>query len=191
MVPSPVTVLRALSSRIDRTRSVRGAVCGAAAAAVWALQQPLDKAVFRSRYDDVEILGRAVTGDAGWYRAGFLLHVQNGAMFGALYANVAPALPLPPMLRGPAVALGEHFLLWPLGRVSDRVHPARGDLPALTGNGRAFAQAIWRHLLFGFVLGELERRLNAEPEPAPPENEPDYASNGHGSLEPGVYAQRS
>jgi hypothetical protein len=187
----PVTVLRALSSRIDRTRSLRGAVCGAAAAAVWALQQPLDKAVFRSRYDDVELLGRAVAGDGAWYPAGLFLHLQNGAMFGAVYANVAPALPLPPALRGPAMALGEHFLFWPLAGVSDRVHPARADLPGLAGNRRAFAQAIWRHLLFGFVLGELERRLNAEPEPAPPESEPDYASNGHGSLEHSAHAQRS
>ena len=47
----------------------------------------------------------------------------------------------------------------------------------------AVAQATWRHLLFGSVLGELERRLN------PPEAEPEpidaaaAASNGHGSVE--------
>jgi hypothetical protein len=75
-----------------------------------------------------------------------------------------------------------------LSFVSDRWHPARGDLPTLGGNRRAFAQATWRHLLFGFVLGELERRLNAEPEVEPPQPETDYASNGHGSLEHGVYA---
>jgi hypothetical protein len=38
-------------------------------------------------------------------------------------------------------------------------------------------------LLFGIVLGELERRVNAEPEPVPPEPEPEYSNNGHGSLE--------
>jgi hypothetical protein len=184
----PVTVLRDLSSRIDRTRSLRGAVCGAVAAAVWALQQPLDKLVFGCPYDDVELLGRAVSRDSGWYSAGLLLHIQNGAVFGAVYANVAPALPLPPVLRGPAAGLGEHLALWPLTLVHDRWHPARGQLPALAGNRRAFAQATWRHLLFGFVLGELERRLNAEPEPAPPQPETDYTSNGHGSLEHGVYA---
>ena len=31
------------------------------AAAVWAVEQPLDKLVFGSRYDDVELLGKAVT----------------------------------------------------------------------------------------------------------------------------------
>ncbi len=100
-----------------------------------------------------------------------------------MYANVAPALPLPRVLRGPAAALAEHVALWPLGRVSDRFHPARRELTPLTGNTRAFAQAAWRHLLFGLILGELERRLNAEPEPAPPGSEAAYSSNGHGSLE--------
>jgi hypothetical protein len=178
-----------LSSRIDRTRSLRGAVCGAVAAAVWALQQPLDKPVFSSRYDDVELLGRAVIRGEGWYPVGLALHMQNGALFGAVYANIAPALPLPPALRGPACGLAEHLLLWPLGRLTDRVHPARDKLSALTGNRLAFAQATWRHLLFGFVLGELERRLNASAEPAPPEPEAEYSSNGHGSLEHALSAE--
>jgi hypothetical protein len=86
-------------------------------------------------------------------------------------------------MRGPAAALTEHLAFWPLGAVSDRFHPARRELTPLKGNARAFAQAAWRHLLFGMVLGALERRLNAEPEPAPPEPEAAYSSNGHGSLE--------
>jgi hypothetical protein len=40
--------------------------------------------------------------------------------------------------------------------------------------------------VFGAVLGELERRLNAEPEPTPPEPEAGFSSNGHGSLEHAV-----
>ncbi|MGI8413426.1 MAG: hypothetical protein ACR2QA_13270 [Solirubrobacteraceae bacterium] len=172
-----------MSPGIDRTRTLRGAVCGAVAASAWALGQPLDKLVFSSRYDDVEWLGKAVTRRDGWYPAGLLLHLQNGAIFGALYANLAPVLPLPPPLRGPALALFEHLVLWPLGAVSDRLHPARDELPPFIGNRRAFAQATWRHLLFGVVLGELERRLNAEPEPAPPEPEPEFSSNGYGTIE--------
>lgn len=178
--------LAAVSPGIDRTRTLRGAVCGAVAAAVWALEQPLDKVVFSSGYDDLELLGKAVTRGDGWYPVGIALHMQNGAAFGAVYANIAPLLPLPPALRGPTVALAEHFILWPLGALSDRIHPARRELPALAGNRRAFAQATWRHLLFGIVLGELERRLNAEPEPVPPEPEADFSSNGHGSLEHAV-----
>ena len=96
----------------------------------------------------------------------------NGAVFGAVYANVAPLMPIPPALRGPVVALVEHVVLWPLGALSDRVHPAREELPKLNGNREAFPQATWRHLLFGLVLGELERRVNAEPEPAPPSLRP-------------------
>jgi hypothetical protein len=178
--------LAEVSAGIDRTRTLRGAVCGAVAAAVWALQQPLDKFLFSSRYDDVELLGKAITRGDGWYPVGLALHMQNGALFGAVYSNIAPVLPLPPVLRGPVVALTENLVLWPLGTVSDRLHPARKELPAFAGNRRAFAQSAWRHVVFGLVLGELERRLNAEPEPAPPQPEADFSSNGHGSLEHAV-----
>jgi hypothetical protein len=78
-------------------------------------------------------------------------------------------------------ALAEHFASWPLARFSDRHHPARGDLVALAGDRRALAQATWRHFLFGAVLGELERRLNAEDEFEPPEVP--ISSNGHGNIE--------
>jgi hypothetical protein len=174
--------LRALSSGIDRNRTLLGAVCGAVAAAAWALQQPLDKLVFSSRYDDVELLGKALTRGESWYPLGFALHIGNGAVFGGAYANLAPALPLPRVMRGPAVALAEHLALWPAGALSDRFHPARGELPTFAGNRAAFAQATWRHLLFGLVLGELERRVNAAPEPFPPGPDADYSSNGHGTL---------
>jgi hypothetical protein len=177
-----------VSPGIDRTRTLRGAVSGAVAAAVWGLQQPLDKLVLSSGYDDVELLGKAVTRGDGWLPVGFGVHMVNGALFGAVYANVAPALPVAPVLRGPIAGLAEHLATWPLVGVTDRLHPARKDLPRLKGNREAFLQAAWRHLLFGFVLGELERRMNAEPQPAPPEPETDYSSNGHGSLEHAVSA---
>ena len=150
---------------------------GAVAATVWAFQQPLDKLVLASRYDDVELLGRMLRNGPGWYPVGLAWHVQNGALFGAVYANLAPTLPFPPALRGPAAALTEHFVLWPLVAVTDRFHPARDQLPVLRGSRRAFAQATWRHLLFGVVLGELERRLGAgaPPRQGPPPPEP---SNG-------------
>jgi hypothetical protein len=181
--------LALLSNGHVTTRTLKGALAGAVAAFVWAFQQPLDKLVFRSRYDDVELLGRAIRPGAGWYRIGLVLHLQNGALFGAVYANVAPGLPIPAGLRGPAAGLAEHFTLWPLVGLTDRFHPARAQLPTLSGSRRAFAQATWRHLLFGYVLGEFERRLNAD-EVVPPGPAPDYASNGHGSLERAVSAVR-
>jgi hypothetical protein len=172
-----------LSVGSDRARTLRGAVWGAVAATVWAVQQPLDKRVFGCSYDDVELLGRALVRGDGWYQLGLALHVQNGALFGALYARVAPSLPLPPALRGPTVALTEHLVSWPLVALADRLHPARDRLPRLAGNRRAFSQALWRHLLFGLVLGELERRLGAVTElPARAPRE-DYSPNGHGRIQ--------
>jgi hypothetical protein len=57
------------------------------------------------------------------------------------------------------------------------------ELPQLWGSSRAFAQATWRHLLFGAVLGELERRMNADDEDADAHAVTIYSSNGHGSVE--------
>ncbi len=169
---------------VDRTRTLRGALAGTAAAAVWSAQQPLDRRVFGFSYDDTEILGKLVTRGGAWPVAGLALHLLNGAVFGAAYANIAPRLPLPAWARGPAAALAEHALTWPTTRVTDRVHPARAELPVLWGDPRALAQATWRHLLFGFVLGELERRLNP-PEQVPPGpiDDETVSTNGHGSIE--------
>jgi hypothetical protein len=168
---------------VDRTRTLRGALAGAAAAAVWAAQQPLDQRVFGCDYDDVELLGRFVTSGRLVYPVGLAIHLANGALFGAAYANAGRELPVPGFLRGPLAGLAEHLATWPGTAVISRVHPAADDLPALWGSGRAFAQATWRHLLFGAVLGELERLLNppdAEPKPIDPAA---VASNGHGSSE--------
>jgi hypothetical protein len=148
-----------------KTKCGRGAIAGGAAALLWALQQPLDKRLFRSSYDDVELLGKLVTRGRAWRPVGVSLHVGNGAIFGAVFALVKPALPGTPVAKGLCAAMVEHFGLWPLGRVSDRFHPARRELPELTGNRRALAQATWRHALFGVTLGVVEDRLNADPAP--------------------------
>jgi hypothetical protein len=167
---------------MELRRTVNGAMAGAVAAAVWAAQQPLDKRVFGSGYDDAEILGKLVTRGSGWQAAGLAMHVANGAMFGATYALVRPLLPVPPVVAGATAGLAEHAGFWPLTRLIDRHHPARAELEPMWGNRRAFAQAAWRHLLFGVVLGELERRLNADREFEPLEGVP-VSSNGHGNIE--------
>ena len=168
---------------IDGTRTLRGALAGATAAAVWAAQQPLDKRVFGVAYDDADLLGRLVRAKGQATRpAALALHLDNGALFGALYANVAPSMPGPRVLHGPVAGLGEHLATWPGALVIDRLDLGR-DFPKLWGDPRAFGQAAWRHLLFGTILGELERRLN------PPEDDIEAvdaaaaASNGHGSVE--------
>ncbi len=164
-------------------RTARGALAGAAAAAVWWAQQPLDRRVFGVPYDDTELLGKYVTRGRAWPAVGLAMHLANGAAFGALYANAAPRMPLPSWSRGPAAAMAEHLGSWPFVAITDRTHPARDELPKLAGDPRAFAQATWRHLLFGVVLGELERRFNAPEQPEVPTYEHVVSTNGHGNIE--------
>jgi hypothetical protein len=163
------------------SRSVNGAIAGGLAAAVWAAQQPLDKRVFGVEYDDIELLGKAVTRGSEWPAVGLALHVANGAVFGALYAQLRPFLFGPPVLRAVTAAMAENFGSWPLTRLADEHPPAKRDLPSLAGNGRALAQATWRHVLFGAVLGVVEQRLNRSREAEPPFVP--VSSNGHGNIE--------
>jgi hypothetical protein len=168
---------------IDRAKTIRGALAGALAAGVWAAQMPLDKRVFGTGFDDVELLGKAITRGRWWPAAGWIAHLQNGAVFGAVYANVAPRTPLPSWARGPAAGLAENFATWPLVALTDRLHPAHGELPATFANPRALAAATWRHLLFGVLLGELERRLNADDRVDPPDYSHLVSTNGHARSE--------
>ena len=167
----------------DRTHTARGAVAGAIAAGVWSAQSPLDRRFFGVSYADEELLGKAITRGPAWPAVGVAVHLVNGALFGAAYANVAPRLPLPSWARGPVAGLGEHLATWPLTMLVQRLHPARDELPRLWGSTAAFAQSTWRHVLFGTVLGEIERRLNAPPPEALETYEHYVSSNGHGKLE--------
>ena len=171
---------------LDRTKTVRGALAGVAAAGVWSAQSQLDRRVFGVDYLDEALLGKAVTRGPAWPVAGVALHLANGALFGAVYANVAPRIPLPSWARGPVAGLAEHLATWPLTALIGRAHPARDEFPVLWGSSAAFAQATWRHVLFGAVLGELERRLNAEDDVEPPAYEHVVSSNGHGNIEHAV-----
>jgi hypothetical protein len=159
----------------DRTRTLRGALAGSVAAGVWLAQQPLDKRVFGVGYDDAELLARLIArGRPGAHVIGVVAHMQNGVLLGALYANVAPSLPVPRVLRGPLAGLAEHVATWPAMALI---------APDLFRSGRAFAQSAWRHLVFGLVLGELERRLNPPADELEPVSSAAVASNGHGSVE--------
>src|SRR6187200_28487 len=103
--------------------SLRGGVAGAVATVVMTLEQPLDKRLFNSRYDDVEILGKLFTRGDHWRSIGFVLHVQNGAFLGAAYARLKPSLRGPAVLRGLQAALIEHVAAWPLTVLFDHDHP--------------------------------------------------------------------
>jgi hypothetical protein len=136
--------------------AIREAAAGAVAAVVWGAQEPLDQRVFHCDYSDVALLGKAVS-RTHWRSVGFAAHAVNGAVFGLIYGAVRRRVPLGPSRLAVGMALAEHAALYPLSYLVDRYHPARGEpgIPPLLTNPRAFAQATWRHALFGWVLGRL------------------------------------
>lgn len=136
----------------------RAACAGAGAALVWAAVEPLDRRLFAHDYSDVAALGRAVTRGRLWPVAGLAVHAANGAAFGLAFHEVRTRTAARPVRLGLALALAENVALFPLAPVIDRFHPARGE-PGLAplATKRGFAQATFRHALFGAVLGRLAR----------------------------------
>jgi hypothetical protein len=138
---------------------MRGALAGAAAAAVWAAAEP---GVARlvgppAGYSDVRLLGALLTGDGTrWRVAGLGAHVVNGAMFGAAFARLGAR----GWRHGLVAAQAENVVVWPCMALLDRVHPDRrsGAWPRLAGNRRVFAYEVVVHALFGVTLGALSRR---------------------------------
>jgi len=119
---------------------VRAAAAGAVAAVVWGLQEPLDQRLFGCDYSDVLFLGR------GRRSLGFAAHMANGALFGVAFDGVRGRADIDERRLALALALGEHVALWPFISLVDR---------RLLTSPRAFAQATYRHALFGLVLGRL------------------------------------
>lgn len=136
---------------------LRSATAGAAAAATWAAQEPLDQRIFGCDYSDVAVLGKGVTRGPRWRATGLAIHAVNGAAFGLAFHEARARLPVGPRKLALGMAIAEHLALYPLCYFIDRYHPARGKpgVPPLLTNRRAFAQATWRHALFGTVLGRL------------------------------------
>jgi hypothetical protein len=136
--------------------NARAAAAGATAALFWAASEPLDQGIFDCDYSDTALLGKAVS-RRHWRPAGLALHALNGAAFGLAFDVVRRRTGARPVPLAVGMAVVENTVLWPLCVLVDRYHPARGEpgLPPLARNGRAFAQATWRHALFGFVLGRL------------------------------------
>jgi hypothetical protein len=138
-------------------KRARAAAAGAVAATVWGLQEPLDQRLFRCDYSDIAVLGKALTRGPGWRAAGFAIHAVNGAIFGLAFHELRRGARVHHRKLAVAAAVGEHLTLYPLCYFIDRYHPARGEpgIPPLFTNPRAFAQATWRHALFGVALGRL------------------------------------
>jgi hypothetical protein len=135
----------------------RAAAAGAAAATAWALLEPVDRRLFGCDYSDVALLGKAVVRGRGWLPVGLALHALNGAVFGVTFDVLRTRVPVRPRRLALGMALAEHMALFPVSRLVDRYHPARGEegVPRLWGNPRAFCQATARHVLFGWFLGRL------------------------------------
>ena len=127
------------------------------AATTWGALEPLDRRLFGSDYSAIALLGKFVSRGSGWRAAGFAVHAVNGAVFGLAYDEFRRRAPLPGRPLAVALALAEHVALYPLTTFVDRYHPASGEegVPGLSGNRRAYAQATFRHLVLGALLGGL------------------------------------
>ena len=179
------------SERVAADRTIlRGALAGAAAAGVWAAQQPLDKRVFGVDYDDAELLGAVIRAAAARSRRSRRPRAAPAQRRG-LRRRLRGRLPAPSAAGpGPRRARRAWPSTSPPGRspVPGPLHPAGAQFPQLWGDRRAFAQATWRHVLFGACSG-----ARGAPEPAADEAAPadeDHSStNGHGNVEHLVVAR--
>lgn len=134
---------------------LQAGLAGAIAAAVWGLAEPLDQRWFRFPYSDIALLGKLVTRGPSWRATGWAMHIGNGAVAGLVFWALFEAFGTNAFWFAIAFAMVEHLATFPLTILTDRFHPARGapELPPMWRSGRAFAQATWRHLIFGVVLG--------------------------------------
>ena len=136
---------------------LRSATAGAVGAAVWAVQEPFDQRLLGCDYSDVAVLGKGLTRSQNWRPVGMAAHMVNGAIFGLAFHEARRRIPIGPRKLALGMALVEHVSLYPLCYFIDRHHPARREpgVPPLLRSPRAFAQATWRHAVFGTVLGRL------------------------------------
>lgn len=113
---------------------MRAALAGAVAATVWALQEPLDRRLFRCDHSDVRLVG------------GLPMHALNGALFGLAFDAVRRRTNVDHRRLAVALAVAEHAALWPVLGLFE---------PEVVRRPRAFAQGVYRHVLFGYVLSRL------------------------------------
>jgi len=140
--------------------AVAGAGAGLVAGLAYLAAQALDLRLLRTRADDLAIHGRLLSADPRrWRPAGALLHLGFGAVLGAVYAGRPRRRltgHLPPWAAGVAFLQLENAVLYPLLLPLQRLHPAwsTGLLESYYRPATA-AQQVWRHLVFGAVLGAL------------------------------------
>lgn len=137
-------------------RATRGAAAGAAAAAAWSALEPLAARALGTTYTDTRLLGRLAAPER-WRLAGAVVHVGNGAAFGAVFGLAGRG----GLRDGLAWTGAETLATWPGMALMDRIHPDRrsGHWPEpLLTDRRVFAQEVAMHALFGALLGAMTRR---------------------------------
>jgi hypothetical protein len=136
-------------------RAIRGAAAGAVAATVWSATEFAVAKAFRHDYTDTRMLGR-VASERWWLPAGVLIHVMNGAAFGAAFGAAGARGPIAGLRWASVEAVGT----WPGMALLDRIHPdrrsGRWPRPLLT-DPKVMGQEAAMHALFGLVLGALTR----------------------------------
>ena len=138
----------------------RGAGAGLVAGVAYLAAQALDLRLFPTRTDDLAIHGRLFSADPRrWRPIGALLHLSFGAFLGALYAGW-PRRRLTahraPWRAGVLFLQAENAVLYPLLALLHRLHPAwRTGLLESYYRPLTAAQQVWRHAVFGAVLGAL------------------------------------
>ena len=93
---------------------LRSAAAGAVAAAVWALEEPLDQRLMGCDYSDVAVLGKGLTRSRSWRPVGLTAHAVNGAIFGLAFHEARRRIPNGPRKLALSMALAEHVSLYPL-----------------------------------------------------------------------------
>ncbi len=136
----------------------RAALSGATAALAYLGAMYVDMAVTGSASDDLLLVGRPLSKDPTRARLlGFLGHTTFGMIMGLIYGAFGRRrLGGPTWARGMQMMLVENTVLWPLTIPGDRLHPGirAGEIPPLN-RPIPFAQQVFRHLVFGAVLGWL------------------------------------
>ncbi|MEO7018815.1 MAG: DUF6789 family protein [Ktedonobacteraceae bacterium] len=144
-------------------RPGRAAAAGLVATAAYSVAMETDKYLTNNHFNDVTfiegLLGDTDTSSPRTAALAWTLHFLNGAMLAEVYAAICKRfLPGPNWLKG--MIFGGAFItaVWPITPLVDRYHPMikSGQLPHLA-NWTAFWQNVLRHLVFGLVLGLLDR----------------------------------
>lgn len=142
-------------------RLVAGSAAGVVAALAYAVELEWDTRVFRHNADDLILLGRLVTNDSrGMRKIGLGVHLINGAVLGGIYGIfVHNRMSGTPAVQGITFGLAETVALYPMAMFED-IHPGvrEGRLDRYW-HPAAVVQNVFRHVVFGAVLGPLTEML--------------------------------